>query len=196
MWAYGEERRRRSFAAVCESLEGRALLSTAALDLPKPANHAAEVGGIHAAAKSSKHVVTLHGKVTGVIESIQSDIPLSVNTVIEATGTTTGLPGTVVFEASQQTVENTAKTHVTVTNGTGFITPLSAQFGSQIVVSYKGSGPVVKKAVKQTLQVHGTVTGGTGAYAGSSGTFSGVATVNLNTGAFSLKFTLMVKPIP
>jgi hypothetical protein len=194
MRAHQEGRRsRRGFAAACEGLEGRALLSVAALHLPTP--HASEVGTIHATAKSSKSTIVLHGHVSGTIGSVQTNLP-DINTLIVATGLTGGLPGKVVFAAIQETTLNKADTRVTVANGSGSITPLSASTGSYMLVVFKGGGPVSHKGVTQILQIHGSVTGGKGAYAGvSSGAFSGVATVNPVTGAFSMKFTLTVKPV-
>jgi hypothetical protein len=188
-------RHRQSFSATCEGLEGRALLSAAALDVPASGIHAAEVRAIHAAAKSSKPTLVLHGQVTGTIGAIQTNLT-NINTLIAATGKVEGLPGEVVFAALQETTLNKAKTRVTVANGSGSVTPLSASTGSYMLVVYKGGGPVSHKGVMQTLQIHGSVTGGKGAYAGvSSGAFSGVATLNPVTGAFSMKFTLTVKPV-
>lgn len=194
MWARGKvRRRRRELTATCEALDSRALPggAIATVDLLTFQRAPAEVRALRAAAKST---VVLHGQVSGSIGAVQSNVA-NVNTLILATGTVAGLPGTVAFGALQQTIYNTAKTRINVTNGSGSITPLSASTGSYLVVTYKGGGPVARKAVTQVLEIHGKVTGGAGAYAGSSGVFSGVAKVNPVTGAFSMKFTLTVRPL-
>lgn len=200
MWARGAgRRRRREWTATCESLDGRALPggAIATVDLLAFQDALAEVRALRAAAKvaRARPTIVLHGQVTGTIGAVQTNVP-NENTLIVATGTAGGLPGTVVFASLQQTSFNTTKTHVTVAYGSGSITPLSASTGSYMLVSYKGGGPAAHKGVTQVLRLHGSVTGGAGAYAGiSSGGFSGVARLNPVTGAFSMTFTLMVKPV-
>jgi len=177
--------KRRVVRPVVESLEGRALLSAT------PVIHG--LGSIHAATSKPAPIVTLSGKANGTINSVSSPSLPGVNTLMLASGLTSGLPGIITMTAVQETELHGSR--LQVTKGTASFQPLAASTGSYLLVMYSGSGPVAKTGATQSFSISGKVIGGKGAYSAARGNFTGKVVVDPKLGTLSIVYTMNVRPV-
>ena len=171
-----EARRKGGRRVQLEFLEGRVLLSAAAVP-----HAAAEVTAFRAA---PVRAVVARGRAFGTVTPILNVGP--VNTSFNGQGSANAI-GAFGLTGQQQT-----DLGATVRVSNGSITLTTAN-GSQIQIVYNGSARLPRRG-NPSLNLVGAVVGGTGVYAGASGTFSGTVTQGGGANGFALSFTLRLNP--
>lgn len=169
-----------------ESLEGRTLLSV----VVGPRGHVAEVDGIHAEKAAKFKTQVVQGTIAGTLSALATS---GANTLITGSGQITkGAVPHVSLQLSGTLTSALQGKRIVASNGFGTFTVPGALDGGAVVITFSGSGRVVKGNT-QSLPLSGSFVGTGGAYGGLHGTFAATVKINAATQGFTMSFTFTYK---